>query len=198
MTIMPNSKPKIFAAVLAAGSSSRFGSTKQAVLLDGVPLVRRTIDTAVRVCNNRVLAVIGHDAGTVLAAINSEPCFIAVNEDHGKGLGSSIATAARACRGHADALLLLLADQPLITPWHLRALIDSWSVADNEIVATSYSGTEGPPVLFPSGAFEALQSLTGEQGAHALFEDSRFGLRTVPFEPAGVDIDTPADLAALV
>ena len=195
---MPNPEPTVFAAILAAGSSSRFGSTKQAVPLDGIPLVRRAIDTAVRVCDNRVLAVIGHDAGNVLAAIDSEPCFIAVNEDYGKGLGSSIATAARACRGHADALLLLLADQPLISAQHLQALINTWSGADNEIVASSYAGTEGPPVLFPSGAFDALGSLTGDQGAHALFHDSRFTLRTVPFEPAAIDIDTPADLAALV
>jgi molybdenum cofactor cytidylyltransferase len=196
--IMPDSEPTVFTAVLAAGSSSRFGSTKQAVLLDGMPLVRRVIDAAVRVCDSRVLAVIGHDADTVLAAIDSEPCFIAVNEDYGKGLGSSIATAARACRGHADALLLLLADQPLITPEHLRTLIDTWSGADNEIVASSYSGAEGPPVLFPSGAFVALESLRGDRGARALFRDSRFALSTVPFEPAATDIDTPADLAALV
>jgi len=196
--IMPDSEPTIFAAVLAAGSSSRFGSTKQVVLLEGVPLVRRAIDTAGTVCDNRVLAVIGHDAETVLAAIDAGPCFIAVNEDYGKGLGGSIATAARACRGNADALLLLLADQPLITPRHLRTLINTWSGAANEIVATSYTGTEGPPVLFPGGAFEALESLAGDRGAHALFHDSRFALKTVSFEPATFDIDTPADLAALV
>jgi len=196
--IMPEWEPTVFAAVLAAGSSSRFGSTKQAALLDGIPLVRRAIDTAVTVCVNRVLAVIGHDADAVLAAIGSEPCFIAVNEDHGKGLGTSIATAARACRGNADALLLLLADQPLITSQHLRALIETWAGADNVIVASSFSGTEGPPVLFPSGAFEALESLTGDRGAHTLFHDSRFTLKTVPFDPAATDIDTPEDLAALV
>lgn len=198
MMHMPDSEPTIFAVVLAAGRSLRFGSTKQAVLLDGVPLVRRTIDTAARVCDSRVLVVIGHDADTVLAAIDSEPCFIAVNEDYDEGLGSSIATAARACHGHADGLLLLLADQPLVTHRHLRTLIDSWSGADNEIVASSYSGTEGPPVLFSRGAFEALQSLSGDRGAHALFHDGRFALQTVPFEPAATDIDTPADLAALV
>lgn len=197
MMIMPDLEPTVFAAVLAAGSASRFGSTKQAFLLHGIPLVRRAINTAVRVCDNRVLAVIGHDAATVLAAIDSEPCFVAVNEDYGEGLGSSIAAAARVCRGHADALLLLLADQPLITPRHLRTLINTWSGADNEIVASSYSATEGPPVLFPRGAFEALESLGGDRGARALFDDSRFALRSVPCEPAATDIDTPADLAAL-
>jgi len=195
---MPDPDPTVFAAVLAAGGSSRFGSTKQTALLEGVPLVRRAIDTAVTACGDRVLAVIGHDADAVLAAIDSAPCFIAVNEGYDGGLGTSIATAARVCHGHADALLLLLADQPLVTSQHLGALMDTWSGADHVIVASSYSGTAGPPVLFPIHAFEALESLTGDQGARALFHDGRFTLRTVPFEPAAIDIDTPADLAALV
>lgn len=194
---MPDSDRTVFAAVLAAGGSSRFGSIKQSALLDGLPLVRRAINTALKACDNRVLAVIGHEAKTVLAAIDSEPCFVTVNRDYGEGLGTSIAAAARACGENADALLLLLADQPLVTAQHLRALIDTWSGAEDEIVASSYSGTEGPPVLFPRGAFGALESLAGDKGARALFHDSRFRLRTVPFEPAAVDIDTPADLAAL-
>lgn len=194
---MPDSDPTVFAVVLAAGGASRFGSTKQSALLDGVPLVRRAIDTAVEVCGNRVLAVIGHEAGTVFAAIGSAPCYVIVNENHDEGLGTSIAAAARACHGNTDALLLLLADQPLITPQHLRALIETWSGADDEIVASSYTGTEGPPVLFPRGALQALESLTGDHGAHALLHDPRFTLRTVSCEPAAVDIDTPADLATL-
>jgi CTP:molybdopterin cytidylyltransferase MocA len=194
---VPDSDPTVFAIVLAAGAASRFGSTKQSALLDGVPLVRRAIDTAIGACGNRVLAVIGHEASTVFAAIGSAPCFVIVNDQHDEGLGSSIAAAARACHDNTDALLLLLADQPLITRQHLRALIETWSGADDEIVASSYSGTEGPPVLFPRGALHALESLTGDQGAHALLHDRRFTLRTVSCESAGVDVDTPADLAAL-
>lgn len=195
---MQGAQPTIFAAVLAAGGATRFGSTKQLAALDGMPLVRRAIVTAENVCEGRVLAVIGANAQAVFAAIDSEPCFVAVNDSYDKGLGGSIGTAARLCDKNADGLLLLLADQPLISPQHLRALINTWSGADNEIVASAYAGTVGPPVLFPKGAFQALCSLTGDQGARALFHDDRFRLRTVPFEAAAVDIDTPADLDALL
>ena len=194
---MPDRQQTIFAAVLAAGHSSRFGTTKQAVPLNGVPLVRRAVDTATEVCENRVITVIGHDSAVVLKAMNANSGFVVVNEDYETGLGSSIATATRVCCRCTDALLLLLADQPLVTAQHLRQLIDSWSGLENEIIATAYSGTQGPPVLFPRGAFDALRSLKGDRGARTLFNDSRFSLKTVQFEPAAIDIDTPADLAAL-
>lgn len=195
---MTDLQQTIFAAVLAAGCSSRFGTTKQAVALDGVPLVRRAIEAATEVCDDRVITVIGHDSAVVLKAMNSHSGFIVVNEDYARGLGSSIATATRVCYRCADALLLLLADQPLVTAEHLRQLLDSWSGLENEIVATAYSGTQGPPVLFPRGTFDTLRSLTGDRGARAILNDSRYSLKTVQFEPAATDIDTPADLAPLV
>ncbi|MDH4003964.1 MAG: NTP transferase domain-containing protein, partial [Gammaproteobacteria bacterium] len=88
-------------------------------------------------------------------------------------------------------------DQPLITAHHLQALIDTWSGADDEIMATAFAGTTGPPVLFPRGAFEALGELSGDEGAKSVLRDPRFDVRTVPFEDAAVDIDTPTDLEKL-
>ncbi len=194
---MPTPAQKLFAVVLAAGRSSRFGSTKQAAMLEEVPLVRRAIETAAAACEDRVVTVIGHDSATVLRAMDTDSGFIVVNEAYDEGLGSSIAAAARACSSHVDALLLLLADQALVTGKHLRALIDAWSGYADEIVATAYDNTLGPPVLLPRATFGDLHALSGDQGARELFTDDRFRLQTIRFEPAGVDIDTPDDLAAL-
>lgn len=194
---MPTPAHKLFAVVLAAGRSSRFGSTKQAATLDEVPLVRRAIDSAAATCGDRVITVIGHDAATVFQAMDTDSGFIIVNEAYEQGLGSSIAAAARACGEHVDALLLLLADQALVTAEHLRMLIDAWSGADDEIVATAYDHTLGPPVLLPRATFSDLCALSGDRGAHELLSDDRFQLKTIQFEAAAVDIDTPDDLAAL-
>lgn len=194
---MTNPSRKIFAAILAAGSASRFGATKQAARLEGIPLVRRAIETAADICGDRVVTVIGHDPETVLGAIAAAPGFIVVNEDYEKGLGSSVALAARSCQKYADAILLLLADQPRISTEHLQALIDSWTGADDEIVATAFAETLGPPVLFPRCSFSALAALTGDQGARAILCDRRFSIKTVRFDAAAVDIDTPADLVSL-
>jgi molybdenum cofactor cytidylyltransferase len=194
---MPRPPATIFAAILAAGTSSRFGATKQAEKLGGVTIVQKAVQLATRVCGGRVITVIGHDASNVLRCMHADSGFIVVNDAYQSGLGSSIATAARACPAETDALLLMLADQVLVTESHLNNLLDLWSGATNEIVATAFAGTEGPPVLLPRATFAELPGLTGDSGARALFQDARFRLRSVPFEDAAVDIDVPEDLDAL-
>lgn len=194
---MPDQQRAIFAAVLAAGTASRFGSTKLAVALDGIALIQRAVNAASDVCGDRFVTVLGHEPTAVLKAMDSRSGFVVVNDDHAEGMGGSIAVAARAAEKSAAAMLLILADQPLVTSQHLNALIDEWSGADDEIVATAFAGTEGPPTLFPRGAFDALCRLGGDVGARALLRDGRFRVKTVRFEAAAVDIDTPADLDAL-
>lgn len=187
----------VFAAILAAGRSSRFGSTKQLVLARGTPLVRRATAAARQVCGDKVITVIGHDLSRVLAVLEDDSGFVVVNDDYDSGMASSIVRAVSACRGDADALLLLMADQPLVTSEHLQRLLAEWSGSDDEIVATAYAGTAGPPVLFARGVFDELLRLSGDTGARDLLKDERYALRTVSFEPAATDIDTAADLAAL-
>ncbi len=194
---MPGPSSTVFAVILAAGTSSRFGMTKQVAKIGGVPMVQRAVQMATRVCDDRVITVIGHDASNVLQSIQANSGFVVVNDAYKSGLGSSIAAAARACPPEADALLLLLADQALVTENHLKTLLQRWSGAGDEIVATAYADTEGPPVLLPRATFKALRGLSGDTGARNLLRDPRFNLRSVSFEDAAVDIDTPADLDAL-
>lgn len=182
---------------MAAGSSTRFGSTKQVALAQGEPLVRRATAAAQQVLGDRVFTVIGHDMAKVLATLGDDSGFIVVNDDYESGLASSIVRAVNVCRGDAAAILVVMADQPLVTAEHLRSLLEQWSGAENEILATAYAGTAGPPALFAHGAFDELVRLSGDTGARSLFNDERFSMKTVLFEPAATDIDTTADLAAL-
>ena len=190
-------KPIVFAAVLAAGSSRRFGRSKLLEAVDGQPLVRRAADIARAVCGDRSILVAGHESAAVTAAAGKAAQFVIVNDRHEEGIGGSIALAARAVAHTADALLILFADQPFVTVQHAAALTDAWSGAEDEIVATAFAGTVGPPVLFPRGTFDALGTLSGDTGAKRILEDPRFDVRTVPFEDAATDIDTPADLEKL-
>jgi CTP:molybdopterin cytidylyltransferase MocA len=193
-TVSQEERRIVFAAVLAAGRSRRFGRSKQLEDFEGEPLVRRAAELAREVCGDRTVLVAGHESAAVIEAAGDAPRYLAVNERYADGIGGSIALVARAVSHVADAVLLLFADQPLITAGHLRTLIDNWSGADDEIMATAFSGTVGPPVLFPRGAFEALGKLSGDKGAKSVLEDPTFKLQAIPFEDAAVDIDTPADV----
>ena len=187
----------VFALVLAAGGASRFGSTKQIEQVNGVPLARRAMDTAIKVCGDRTALVVGHEWSAVKNACDLQTSFIIYNDRYNDGIGTSIALGARALRHVADAIIVMLADQPLITTGHIQALIDTWSGIDDEIVATSFADSLGPPVLFPRAYFEDIAALQGDNGGKHLLHDTRFKVSTVRFEAAAVDIDTPNDLANL-
>ena len=184
----------MFAAVMAAGSASRFGSSKQLAEIDGTPLVQRALELAVLACGANTILVVGHDWKAVIAACDPLPGFFLRNDDYADGLGTSIAQAVRSVQHVARAIVVVLADQALITAAHLQALQTAWSGADDEIVATAFAGTTGAPVLFPRGCFGDLLTLGDDAGGRHLLADQRFTVRNVTFEPAAIDIDTPEDL----
>ncbi len=193
----PSSEPVIHVCVLAAGTSSRFGATKLVQTLRGKPLLQHALIAAKAACPNRVNLVVGHDQESVCAASGDLADQIIVNSDYRSGLGTSIAAGVRSCRASADAILMLLADQPLITAEHLKTLIEQWSGAENEIVASCFDATSGPPTLFPSGAFDVLSRLTGDQGAKSVLTNGDFVVRSVKIPAAGADVDTPDSLREL-
>jgi CTP:molybdopterin cytidylyltransferase MocA len=188
---------RIFTAVLAAGQSRRFGASKLLEKIDDTALVHRAATLARSVSGNCSLLVAGHDAKKVISAAEEQCWFVCVNDRYEDGIGTSIAAAARAVAHTADALLLLLADQPLISREHLDALLAAWSGKSHDIVATAFAGVQGPPVLFPKGSFAALCELDGDAGARALLGDPAYNVTTVWFDAAAIDIDTPDDLSRL-
>ena len=190
-------KQDIYAVVLAAGLAERFGSTKQLAEFKGSTLVRRAVDLAAEACGNRYVLVVGHDWRAVSDACMPLTGFIVYNDSYADGIGSSIARATSAIGHVARAIVVLLADQPLISATHLHELCDAWTGAGNEIVATDYAGTLGVPALFGNSCFDDLAALAGDTGARRLLTSGKYRVHGIPFEPAAVDIDTPADLEKL-
>jgi molybdenum cofactor cytidylyltransferase len=184
----------LYAIVLAAGRSSRFGSTKQLALCEGEPLVTRAVRSAENLCGSQTLLVTGNDWRKVAAACEPMQGFIAHNPRYADGIASSIAHGVRGISPVADAVLLLLADQPRISVEHLRSLADAWASSPASICASEYAGTQGPPVIFPAAYFSELMALQGDRGAKAVLGSSGAKVITIPCEAAAIDIDTPEDL----
>lgn len=182
------------AIVLAAGTASRFGAAKQLVEYSGETLVKRAVRAAEAVCGARSVLVTGSDWQNVAEACGRIRGFMIVNDDYADGIGTSISAGIGSVAEVASAALLMLADQPLVTPAHLGRLIDAWRKSPQSIVASAYSGTVGPPVIFPRAWFADLMSLSGDCGAKSLLEQNRENVLSIRFEPAAVDIDRPRDL----
>jgi molybdenum cofactor cytidylyltransferase len=192
-----SNKALIRTCVLAAGTSRRFGATKLVQPLRGRPIVQHALLAAAGACGEEVCLVIGHDQDSVLSASAGLCHNVVVNAEYQDGIGTSIAAGVRACGGGADAVIVLLGDQPLVTTAHLRSLIDKWSGADNQIIASVFEGVKGPPILFPRKAFAALMELEGDSGAKSLLADANFDVSSVDCPQAGIDVDTPEMLIHL-
>jgi CTP:molybdopterin cytidylyltransferase MocA len=188
---------RLFAIVLAAGSSARFGSSKQLATYDGMPLVARAVRLAESICGPRSVLVAGHQWRPIVEVCRPLQGFFVNNIRYRSGMGSSIACGVRAVAGAADGVLLLLADQPLITASHLDQLVITWTRSPDEITATSFAETAGPPVIFPRGYFTALSVLQGDRGAREVLISAGSHVHAVTLEEAAADIDVPEDIDRL-
>jgi molybdenum cofactor cytidylyltransferase len=187
----------LYAVVLAAGPSRRFGSAKQLVRVAGRPLMHTAVTRAAEVTGNSLIVVLGAGASELAPLLKHSPGAVIVNHEWREGLASSIrAGVARlppTCRG----VLLLLADQAAVTADDLRRLAGSWRKQPQHIAAALYSGTTGAPAIFPRTLFRDLAALRGDIGARPLLRRNADRVVRVPMPSAALDVDTPEDLLAI-
>ena len=184
--------------MLAAGASTRFGRSKMLVPCDGKPLVRIVAAAAQAATPERVLVVTGRDAADVAAACGDHADLTVFNPHYKRGIGTSIARGVAALGPNVTGVIITLADQVLVDAGHLRALIRAWAGDANTNVATRCNDNLGPPALFGRNALPRLAELDADTGARAILRDAAYSRREVRFDAAGLDIDTPEDLEALV
>ena len=191
------------AVVLAAGGSLRLGQPKQLVSMAGEPLVRRGCRLALEAACTPVVVVVGYAATKVRAAVADLPVSVVDNPNWSSGLSGSIAAGIRGLPAVAAAVVVPC-DQPGLTQSFLRQLVTRWRTGDVDVVLSRYgadlaaAAPEGPPALFAAGLFAALSRLVGDQGARSVIAaQPPDRVARVAFPQGGMDIDTPADLAAL-
>lgn len=187
----------IHVVVLAAGASTRFGSTKQLVRVNGRPLMHTIVSRAVELAGHSVTVVLGANAGELAPLLKHSPASVAVNREWSEGIASSIREGLRHAPSSADGVLIALADQVAVTTEDLRRLAGAWRRNPAAIAAAQYGGNVGVPAIFPRWCFRELNELRGDRGAQMLLQRHTDRVVRLPMPSAELDIDRPEDLLAL-
>lgn len=176
--------------LLAAGASSRMlGADKLLEPVDGMPLLRRQALAALATGLPVLVALPAPDAarGGALDGLAVERVPV---PDAGRGMGHSIAAAARAAPDGCP-IAILAADMPGLGTSEINSVTRAFRTDPDRIWRGMSYGTPGHPVIFPARFRAELASLTGDTGARALIV--REGALPVPLagDAAILDLDTP-------
>lgn len=184
--------------MLAAGGSSRLGHPKQLIIHAGETLVRHAALAALEAGADPIVVVLGSDAARIAPELNIPSVEIVINEEWSSGLASSLAAGLRAitAKHSCDAVIVTLADQPLVDAAALGRLISAFD-AKHRIVAAAYAGTIGVPAIFGSEHIPELLLLKGDLGASRWMRGRMREVTPVPLPEGLLDIDTQADAARL-
>ncbi|QHJ06883.1 nucleotidyltransferase family protein [Hymenobacter busanensis] len=186
--------------LLAAGASTRMGQPKQLLPYQGRTLLRRAAETALAAGCQPVVIVTGALHAELVKEVAGLPVQLVHNAVWEAGMGTSIGVGVKAVEDaapEAAAVLVLLSDQPLITPELLRQLMTAWQQSGLP-VATGYADSVGVPAVFGRPVWPQLLALPAAAGAKPLLQRLGDELGVVSFAPAATDVDTPEQYAALL
>ena len=196
---MPSPRAELFITglVLGAGGSRRLGQPKQLLPYGDRTLLEHTVATARESGFDQLVVPIGGAADEVRERVDLSGADVVVNDAYGQGCSSSIAAALGAVDPRCDVLVLLLGDQPGVTPATVAALLAGRG--DAPLAVCRYDDGRGHPLAFGRSVFSELADLHGDKGVWRLLDERADDVVEVPI--AGnvpLDVDTPEDYHAVL
>ena len=186
--------------ILAAGASTRMGTPKQLLEVEGRPLLVRAVEAALASAAWPVVVVLGAHAEKIRPVLARLPVLIAENPAWAEGMAASIRTGITTLSQFSRALdgaLIALCDQPAFSADNIAQLVAAQRATGRTIAAARFNRRHAAPALFLREHFATLATLTGEEGARALLKAEPSRIASVDLPALAVDLDTPADVSAL-
>lgn len=198
-------RPFLSGIILAAGSSTRMGRTKQLLPLGRQPLLENVLNEAAGSCLDEVILVLGYRAEDIRKAIECPaPVRVIVNADYAEGQSASLRAGLCAADPRAAAAAILLGDQPGVTKALIDRMAAAFLAAGLPVARPVYSEPNarripGHPVFLARRTWPDVEQLRGDEGARALLRAHPEWLLEVPVagEPPR-DIDTWEDYERLL
>lgn len=185
----------IIAVVLSAGESSRMGSPKALLPIEGERFIERIVGTLRRTRVGRIVLVLGHNAEEMRRELAYLAVDIVVNPNYRLGQLSSLQVALDhlAEISGCDGILVHLVDHPYVDAALVDLMIERFYASGKWIVVPRYHGKRGHPVIFSRVLFDELLAAPMDQGAKSVVNAHRGETLEIDTENEGItlDIDTP-------
>ena len=176
------------------------GVSKQLLKWKDTNLLQHTINT-VNAVNSENIVVLGANYSKIRSQIEDKKMCVLCHQNWQKGLGSTISFGINYINNslpHIDNVLIMLADQPLITADFLNQMIETQKLYQNKIICTLYQNEKlGVPAIFNNSFFEELLQLNNDKGAKNILQNYSDRILSVDGENLISDIDTIEDYEIL-
>jgi len=183
---------RIAGLVLAAGASRRMGRPKQLLPYGDGVLLDAVLATARASGFDQIVLALGGAETAVRQSVDTRGCDVVGNPAFSAGCSSSIAAAIPALHPDTDVLVLLLGDQPGVSPGAVRRLLDGRG--DAHLAVCRYDNGVGHPFAFDRSVLPDLAALHGDKAVWKLLEQrAKEVSEVVVAGPIPQDIDTEAD-----
>jgi len=181
--------------VLAAGESRRMGEPKLLLPFKGKTIIEAIAESVIRSEVDKVLVVVGSEREKVEAKIKNFPVEIAYNRDFRSGMLSSIQCGFKAIPENAQAVLVILGDQPSVSSEVINKIIAAYKKTGKGIVLPMYKNERGHPVLIDIKYRQEIEKLNPNLGLRELVYNRPEDILEVKVRTSGVlrDIDTTED-----
>ena len=199
----PDSRPlRIAPLLLAAGSAQRMGGRPKCLLeMEGQAILVRLMDAIAQAGLPAPVVVLGAYAQRIAQAVKGRNVQQVVNPDPGADQISSLRLGLAATAVDADAVMVLLADQPLIRAQELTDLIQAYEArpAGAQMVQPTLAGLPGNPALLSRLACAQILAGPADWGTkqwRAQHSQAFFAWEN-PNPRYRTDLDSPQDIENL-
>lgn len=170
--------------ILAAGTATRMGKAKMLLPFKQTTILQHIINEVIAVEPTAVYLVTGHYHQAISDNINQANVQIVFNQYYANGMSSSIQIGLKQLLcdyPSIESVIIIVADQPFLNRDIIHALQAIRQKTQKGLVAASYDGIIGTPVLLAIKYVEQLNQLIGDKGARSILQAFPEDLATVDF-----------------
>ena len=190
------------AVLLAAGAASRMGHRPKCLIeRDGQALIRRTAQCLLDTGIQDLVVVLGHYAQEIAPALAGLPVTVVINPQPEQGIISSQRLGLKSISASCHAVVMCLADQPLIETQNITDLLQAFAQRpiNTDVVFPQVQGQPGNPVALSAAVRAAVLQANDDFGCQTWRQHHRALVHAWASDNLNyiTDLDSQADIAAL-